>query len=41
MQRPHYGWVVVLACNLVACVTWGVAIFKRGIYVVYHIKAFG
>lgn len=41
MQRFYYGWVIVLACNLVACVTWGVAIFNQGIFVAYYVKAFG
>lgn len=41
MQRFYYGWVIVLACNLVACVTWGVVIFNEGIFVAYYVKAFG
>jgi hypothetical protein len=41
MQRLYYGWIIVLACNLVACVTWVVAIFNQGIFVAYYVKAFG
>lgn len=41
MGRIYYGWIIVLACNLIACVTWGVAIFNQGIYVAYYVKAFG
>lgn len=41
MGRLYYGWIIVLACNFIACVTWGVAIFNQGIYVAYYVKAFG
>ena len=41
MRRLYYGWVIVLACNLIACVTWGVAIFNQGIFVAYYVQAFG
>lgn len=41
MRCLYYGWVIVLACNLIACVTWGVAIFNQGIFVAYYVQAFG
>ena len=31
-RRVYYGWYVVLACNFVACITWGVAIFNQGVF---------
>lgn len=37
----YYGWIIVLACNLIACVTWGVAIFNQGIFVAHYVSAFG
>jgi len=39
--RLYYSWVVVLACNLVACITWGVAIFNQGVFAAYWIREYG
>jgi len=36
----YYGWIVVLACNLVSCITWGVAIFNQGVFAAYWIDAY-
>lgn len=41
MPRFYHGWVIVLACNLVACITWGVAIFNQGVFVAYFMSAYG
>ena len=45
MRKPttplYYGWVIVLACNLVACITWGVAIFNQGVFVAHFMSAYG
>lgn len=37
--RLYYGWVIVLACNLISCITWGVAIFNQGVFAAYWIAA--
>ena len=31
-RRLYYGWIIVLACNGVSCITWGVAIFNQGVF---------
>jgi MFS family permease len=33
----YYGWFVVAACNGVAFITWGVAIFNQGVFVSHYI----
>lgn len=40
-RRLYYGWIIVLACNGVACITWGVAIFNQGVFAAYWIGAYG
>lgn len=40
-SRMYYGWIIVLACNGVACITWGVAIFNQGVFAAYWIGAYG
>ena len=37
----YYGWIIVVACNFVACITWGVAIFNQGVFAAYWIEAYG
>lgn len=37
----YYGWVVVVACNLIACITWGVGIFNQGVFVAYYAIEYG
>ena len=37
----YYGWIIVIACNLVACITWGVAIFNQGVFVAHYMSAYG
>jgi hypothetical protein len=32
LRDLYYGWVVVAACNVVAFITWGVAIFNQGVF---------
>lgn len=39
--RFYYGWVIVVACNLVACITWGVAIFNQGVFIAYFVSTRG
>ncbi len=39
--RLYYGWIIVLACNFVACITWGVAIFNQGVFAAYWITEYG
>lgn len=39
--RLFYGWIIVLACNLVACITWGVGIFNQGVFIAYYVTAYG
>lgn len=42
-RRPrfYYGWIIILACNLVSCITWGVAIFNQGVFAAYWITEYG
>lgn len=39
--RFYYGWIIVLACNLISCITWGVAIFNQGVFAAYWIGTLG
>lgn len=39
--RRYYGWIIVLACNLVACITWGVAIFNQGVFIAHFVSTRG
>ncbi len=41
MRNAYYGWFVVAACNGVAFITWGVAIFNQGVFLGYYVTAFG
>ena len=36
-----YGWIIVIACNLIACITWGVGIFNQGVFVAYYAVEYG
>ena len=38
--RLYYGWIVVIACNFVAMITWGVAIFNQGVFAAHYITAY-
>ena len=40
MAKLYYGWTIVLACNLISCVTWGVAIFNQGVFAAHWINAY-
>jgi hypothetical protein len=31
-KAPHYGWDIVIACNFVGLMTWGIDIFKQGVF---------
>jgi MFS family permease len=41
LSRIYYGWYVVLACNCVATITWGVGIFNQGVFLAYFREAYG
>ena len=41
VRHAYYGWFVVAACNGVAFITWGVAIFNQGVFLGYYMTAFG
>jgi len=41
LSRLYYGWYVVLACNCVATITWGVGIFNQGVFLAYFREAYG
>ena len=36
-SRLYFGWIVVIACNFVAMITWGVAIFNQGVFAAHYI----
>lgn len=40
LRGLYHGWFIVLACNVVACITWGVAIFNQGVFAAYWIEAY-
>lgn len=40
-SRLYYGWYVVLACNCVAAMTWGVGIFNQGVFLGYYAETYG
>jgi hypothetical protein len=39
-SRLDYGWGVVIACNFVAMITWGVAIFNQGVFAAHYIAVY-
>jgi MFS family permease len=39
-SRLYYGWIVVIACNFVAMITWGVAIFNQGVFAAHYIAIY-
>jgi len=39
-SRLYYGWIVVVACNFVAMITWGVAIFNQGVFAAHYIAVY-
>jgi MFS family permease len=40
LGKIYYGWAIVIACNLISCITWGVAIFNQGVFVAYYVSAY-
>lgn len=40
LGKIYYGWAIVVACNLISCITWGVAIFNQGVFVAYYVSAY-
>lgn len=41
MRRIYYGWYIVVACNCVAFITWGVGIFNQGVFLGYFAEQHG
>lgn len=41
LSRVYYGWYVVLACNCMAAMTWGVGIFNQGVFLGYFAETYG
>ena len=41
MRNAYYGWYVVAACNGIAFITWGVAIFNQGVFLGVFVRDFG
>lgn len=40
-RQPYYGWYVVIACNFVACMTWGIGVFNQGVFLGYFVQEYG
>ena len=40
-RRLYYGWYVVIACNVVAFMTWGVGVFNQGVFLAYFAERHG
>lgn len=41
VRNAYYGWFIVAACNGVAFITWGVAIFNQGVFLSYYVTNYG
>ncbi|HEX2172803.1 MAG TPA: MFS transporter [Dehalococcoidia bacterium] len=41
LRGLYYGWWVVLACNVVAVITWGVGVFNQGVFLGYFTREYG
>jgi MFS family permease len=41
IKSIYYGWIVVGACNGIAFITWGVAIFNQGVFLGYFVSEYG
>lgn len=41
LRDAYYGWYVVGACNGIAFITWGVAIFNQGVFLSYFVSEYG
>ncbi len=37
----YYGWYIVIACNVVAFMTWGVGVFNQGVFLAYFAEQHG
>lgn len=37
----YYGWYIVVACNVVAMMTWGVGVFNQGVFLGYFVQEYG
>ena len=37
-RSVYYGWIVVFACSMIACITWGVTVFNQGVFIAYFIS---
>jgi MFS family permease len=39
--RLYYGWYIVIACNFVAIMTWGIGIFNQGVFLGFFEREYG
>jgi hypothetical protein len=37
----YYGWYIVVACNFVALMTWGIGIFNQGVFLGFFEREYG
>lgn len=40
-RQLYYGWYIVVACNFVACMTWGIGVFNQGVFLAYYVQEYG
>jgi hypothetical protein len=40
-KAPYYGWYIVIACNFVALMTWGIGIFNQGVFLGFFEREYG
>jgi MFS family permease len=40
-HRLYYGWYIVVACNFVAVMTWGIGIFNQGVFLAFFEREYG
>jgi hypothetical protein len=41
MKGLYYGWYIVVACNFVALMTWGISIFNQGVFLGFFEREYG
>jgi hypothetical protein len=40
-RHLYYRWCIVVACNFVACMNWGVGVFNQSVFLGYFVQAYG
>lgn len=40
-QGIYYGWYIVIVCNVVAMMTWGIGVFNPGVFLGYFVQEYG